>query len=474
MNAAVTKKDSEVRRGAINKSVAVIGPQLDALLPFYTLLVETAERCCDIKGTVDECRQRHLAILRSCLDAINSTLAEAEAARCALLPGATTALSAALQRKAWYTAVGDRSRRVTLTKVLSPFVLRHSCVVPLHPCILSDFCGARSSLTTLVELLKEKLFVVISAILGMRRVVVFSKVQSATVVCEAVLSLGILGQAVDPHYLSQRVFPYTSINFMTMFRGIAGFIVGTVNPMYETQTRWWDVFVDLDANTVTTATPELEDTLVGKSLPHVVSDMEAYKNVSRGIVHQRAMMASVTDVEQYVRQFLMEHMCMCVLSSQGTLVASRRGLPERFVTLTTLAQKRRATDWMVTDMRDISARFCERPEAQIVLLVSTLRRSHDFEDFELMQLVQELLRLVQSEDDMLQLLIALPAALDGLSPLVSKIFHGSLPVRMTVVALLRKIDASLVGRPCLAKVNGFLLNAFESLAKDLPDTSAAY
>jgi hypothetical protein len=138
---------------------------------------------------------------------------------------------------------------------------------------------------------------------------------------------------------------------------------------------------------------------------------------------------------------------------------------------------------MGTDLHESLLAFSRTTEATTSYLVACLRRSQSFEDFEIVQLVQEMLRSSNARE-LVYLLMQFPLSLGGLAPLAAKMVHSSLAVRMTVVTLLRKLEScadgvdvppqKAAGRACMTALNGFLLNIYESLNKELPDTSMAY
>lgn len=490
--AAITRKDAEVRRGGINKSVALIGPSIHLLEPFYELLVDAAEKCCEVKGKGALEMDQQRDILCKTFDAIRTALRETD--RQAGISKLTQ-----LDRCAFATAAGDCiGPNVATSTQVTCFNRRRKVIIP-H---LEAAFGAgsfqyrpRTSTTPLLALvqgLKDKIFVLLAALLGRCRVVVYSRSFPSTNVCECVVALGALMESVDPRFVRQRVYPYTSINHMSLFDSVPGFVVGTLNPMFESQKSWWDVLVDIssDGATLAVANSDMEAFLFinNDRCSHRGADKEAFRELHRGIVHRRSgLHASEQELECYVADFLQEYLRSCVTfalfgSPRSSLFKT---LPRKLMDVYPAAQRSRMERWMGTDLHDTLQQFSRSSDATASFLVSCLRRSQLFEDFEIVQLVQELLR--SSHDrDLVVVLSQFAASLGGLAPLAAKMVHGSLAVRMTVVTLMRKLEvctavptdgaanAKSAGRICVTKLNGLLMNIYETLHRDLPDTSMAY
>lgn len=487
--AAITRKDAEVRRGGINKSVALIGPSYPLIEPFFSLLVDTAEKCCEIKGKGEGEIRQQVAILKRAFDAIIAALQETELQRSA------SKLSQ-LDRRAYCTAGGDRSSALVASTIVSaPHGRKHKFVVPhLDGRSAGGFYLAplttTAPLVRLVQGLKDKLFLLLAALLGRRRVVVYSRSLPSTHVCETVLALGGWLEAVDASFVRQRVFPYTSINHMCLFNTIPGFVVGTLNPMFESQKSWWDVLVDISAEeaTLVTSNADMDSFLFmhHDRCSFHACDKDAYRELHRGMVHRRAgLQAADGELERFVEDFLGEYLRSCVTFAQfgGPRCTLGRALPARLVDAFSGAQRSRMERWVSTDLHDALLAYARTHDATASFLVACLRRSQSFEDFEIVQLVQEMLRS-SHERGLVHLLSQFPLSLGGVATLAAKMVHGSLAVRMTVVTLMRKLELCVdgdelqpqksAGRACVTKLNGFLLNIYETLNKELPDTSMAY
>ncbi|CUF85277.1 Hypothetical protein, putative [Bodo saltans] len=494
--AAITRKDAEVRRGGINKSVALIGPSIHLLEPFYDILVDAAEKCCEVKGKGDKEIRQQQEILQKVFDNILAALFEANQ-QC--LRGKLTQLD----RCAYAAAAGDRhSSAVASTAQVTCFARKHKVLIPhLEPTGFGSGSFAyhpktsTSPLLTLAQGLKDKLFVLLAALLGRCRVVLYSRSLPSTNVSECVLALGALMEAVDARFVRQRVFPYSSINHMSLFDSIPGFVVGTLNPMFESQKTWWDVLVDVSDTEVTLSVSNTDiETLLfmnNDRCSYRGADKEAYRELHRGIVHRRTgLQASDQELECYVADYLQEYIRSCVTFAMfGSPRSSLfKTLPRKLMDVYPAAQRSRMERWIGTDLHDALLLFSRSHDATASFLVSCLRRSQHFEDFEIVQLVQEMLR--SSHDrDLVLVLSQFALSLGGLAPLAAKMVHGSLAVRMTVITLMRKLEtctasggssyspissSKSAGRICVTKMNGLLLNIYETLNRDLPDTSMAY
>ncbi len=130
---------------------------------------------------------------------------------------------------------------------------------------------------------------------------------------------------------------------------------------------------------------------------------------------------------------------------------------------------------MLSDLHDEACKLVGQPDVCYFVWATALRVSKSFEDFEILQIVQEMLRATASSavstEEVLKLIGSFPLALSGLSPVASQMFHSSLAVRMAVVALLRRVDRSgaTVGKQAITQLNNFLSMALDQASKDLPD-----
>ncbi|ODQ81501.1 hypothetical protein BABINDRAFT_159782 [Babjeviella inositovora NRRL Y-12698] len=107
--------------------------------------------------------------------------------------------------------------------------------------------------------------VLINAVLSHRRIVVLGYHEPAQTVCDYVCHLVQLvnggGLLTD---LLRRVFPYIDISKLDTLEPLESYIIGTANPIFKQNPRWWDVLWDLDANEIVVATPQAAVTPQGK------------------------------------------------------------------------------------------------------------------------------------------------------------------------------------------------------------------
>ncbi|ORC90798.1 uncharacterized protein TM35_000072220 [Trypanosoma theileri] len=471
--AVVTRKDASVRRGGISKSVAILGPKLVWLEPFFPLLVETALQCCDVKGKTEEAVEKQTALLRRCFDSVAF-------AKVPLREGLSKVKDFLEMEVIRLSTRSPKTSHILYTT--SPFGTSHSIHIPVLP-ESYDFTFSRYGLERMVEICGSSFWFVVMAIILEKRIVVLSRQGLPNDVCEAVLSLGLIGDLLDPHFTTTKVFPYTSVNGFLHFSNIPGYIVGTLNPIFETQQAWWDVLCDLDNKTVIVS-PEGWNGIINnnnnnnsnnsnnnnKASNLSVDDVQFFKDIINKVYRMKALGESLCEQHTAVRLMIEEYIGLMIMIGDEANEIKRHELSHIIQNIflapnITRIRVRAQSEYMIQDMPENFLLLGEDPF--LLFSVATLRRASSCDEVELLQALHFLLDCVQTCKEVLLLLRRMPRALDGLNPLAAQLLHPSLQVRSTALELLRRLEVMQVGRDAIAAMNTFMYMVYEEASKKM-------
>ncbi|KEG14867.1 hypothetical protein DQ04_00271010 [Trypanosoma grayi] len=453
--AVVTRKDASVRRGGISKSVALLGPTLVWLEPFFPLLVETALQCCDVKGKTEEAMEQQTALLRRCFDAVK---------------GAATPLMRQLRETDSFLEmevmrISTRSLKPAhVSYTASPFGTPHYLNIPLSP-ESSDFTFSRCGLEQMVEVSGASFWTVLMAILLEKRIVILSRQGLPNDVCEAALSLGLIGNLLDPGFTAKKVFPYTSVNGFPHFSSVPGYIVGTLNPIFETQHGWWDVLCDLDNKSVMVSPDGGNGIKTGGVLAH---DIQFSREILSKVYRMRAMREPAGERHQAVLLSVEECLGLIIMVSEayethGYRVA--RSMQNTYLTPTILRLRASALRGSMLD--DMPDRYLFPGEDMTMFIsVAVVRRASSCEESELIYALHNLLGFVRSCKEVLLLLRRMPLALEGLNPLAAQLLHASSIVRQAALELMRRVEVFPPGRAAITAMNSFLFMVYEEASRE--------
>lgn len=456
-----TKRDTTARRGGITKAICLCGTELPFLFSVTPMVEATVQWCCNIKGSDADAIENQRHELASLFYALQKIAAE---------PCKLTIKSNPQQVRLRLHGLCDQSK--SLCKVSSAlaeksFKLEFPCSVPLADC--TGF-NHSISVARLVERLQHHFVVVLAAAVMDKRIVFLSRTLSAGEVSDTVMAFGAALSAVFPHFITRRVFPYTSINCMELFLSVPGFVAGTLNPMFEShQGEWCDVLVDMDANAVSTS-PEMQAILFPEGAKE--QDEEFAARLLDKMMFMRGLNVSELEVEMMVRDMVTERLMLllCCIATPEKVPSSLRSasLRTHMARLRSLQLSDLYDDWKMSGV-PLQA-FC----AEWFLGVYQLREVDNLEEFQILQCLQDIVHALQTEETTTALLARFPAGLGGLLPLASYLLHPSKAVRLLAIAILRRVDATPVGKEFISSLNSFALFAYDQAKLELPDTSSVF
>lgn len=147
----------------------------------------------------------------------------------------------------------------------------------------------------------------INAVLLGKRIIFVGHNIPANDVCECVFALcaAVTGCGIVYNNLSRRIYPYATLKCVDELLSIPGYIAGTTNPFFETQTDWWDIMVTLPKANITVS-PKIGYSQLKrrKSISGVTKPMllmhDFCSNLSTAICEHRG--------ENHVRLMFAQHM----------------------------------------------------------------------------------------------------------------------------------------------------------------------
>ncbi|KAG5498035.1 hypothetical protein GH5_02832 [Leishmania sp. Ghana 2012 LV757] len=480
--AVVSKLDSTARRGGITKSVAVLGPSLVWLEPFFPVLVAAAQYCCDVNGTDASALRELQRILKRCYDSINNAAGVVASGRAKVdqMTAEISKLCTLGNGQQAYVYYND-----------APFGDTIKAKIPLSPAP-SDIVFTRYSLESLIEALGPSWLQLLLGILTEKKILILSRKGEAADVCEAALSLGIIGNLLDCNFMAQKVFPYVSVSSVDYFMRVPGYIVGTLNPIFDNVNPWgWDLLCDLDNKSVITAAERLHRRATGLSsavggnwsaatagLANAVgvgggSDAEAlrnfpvplqqlYKQLVNTIYHLRALRIGAVERNRRLRLMVEDFLYTMVLV--GHVTGGTVPVPNVFYpTFTHRSVAALRSEMMLTSMMDnVRSHILHHNENPALLLHCVALRHCAGGETPVHRTLQALLALLNTAYDVRLFLRRMPLAVGGLNAVGMQLTSPSAEARAAAAELLARVELVPEGKAAIASMNNFFLMVYEN------------
>ncbi|CAG9578508.1 conserved hypothetical protein [Leishmania major strain Friedlin] len=480
--AVVSKRDSTARRGGITKSVAMLGPSLVWLEPFFPILVAAAQYCCDVNGTGESAVRELQRILKRCYDSVNNAAWMVAAGRAKVDQltaeiGKYCTLSSGQQAYVYYND--------------APFGNTIKAKISLSP-ESNDIVFTRYSLESLIEALGPSTLHLLLGILTEKKILILCRKGEAADVCEAALSLGVIGNMLDRDFMARKVFPYVSVSSVNHFMQVPGYIVGTLNPIFDNVNLWgWDLLCDLDNKSVITAAERLQRKTTGLSssaggnwsaatagLANAVgvgggNDAEAlrnfpaplqqlYKQLTNTIYHLRALRIGAVERNHRLRLMVEDFVYTVVLVGyvNGGSVSVPNALYSTFTHRSLSALR---SEMMLTSMMDnIRTHVLHRGENPALLLHCVALRHCAWGETPVQRTLQALLDLLNTECDVKLFLRRMPLAVGGLNAVSMQLTSPSAEARAAAAALLARVELVPEGKAAIASMNNFFVMIYEN------------
>ncbi|CAD2217996.1 Stabilization of polarity axis, putative [Angomonas deanei] len=482
--AVVTKRDSLAKRGGLTKSVAVLGPYVSWLEPFFSTLVEAAYYCCDIPGTDSDAEKQQENVLKTCFEMINKASALVASSMKKITP-----LESEVQR--FCTLTG--SPHLYVVHRDSPFGSFQKMRIPTFPS-LSDIMFVNFGLENLIEILGPSFMHLVEGVFTEKKIVILSRLGQATDVCEAALSLGMVGSILDPHFMAKKVFPYTSVNIADHFVGVPGYIIGTMNPIFLNSKTWkWDLLCNLDEKTVVFADEKKSSKRPGASLYAALTtnfsnataglrtsdtgkaahdsaneEMDVYKELVSLIYRFRALRIPTGERNKRIWLFLEEriHTLLLVDHAKSGDASILDILQHSFCTPSATQLRLRVQATSLVD--NVSTHVLQKNEpTALPLLCAALRRCSSGEDiFSVQRVLQAMLKFLDGKESILMLLRRMPIAVGGIDPIAFQLTHPSPTIRAVALQLLKTIETIPEGKSAISAMSNFLITVYDKQSSE--------
>lgn len=465
--ATMTRKDASVRRGGITKGVAFIGPDLVQLSAMWPAVETLVKRCCDVKGTDQDAIDAQFEIIKLLYNELMSEVQSLDESFLSLAAGDDGNPFAITEGSPWLSlrACGDD---LTTRKISKPSISEEPIYLPPPNTPIWFLTLHTFGIAEVLAAFKDNFSAILTALLCGRRIVVKGFGCPSTVVSEAVLAIGIIGSCISSDFMTTSVFPYSSITYMEKFLGLGTpYVVGTLNPMYDSRTEWWDLLCDLDTGTVTAG---ISTKMLITEAPHVEMDKDFCREVMQYLASTGGYLGQDRRVvEQGVRERMAEYVGTIMAAAAYTDHADKmtpvvKQLLEANHKRLMLAQLGGLFDLYMD--RQLGGGDAGRVELQ--LAVAALRRNDDATEEDIIQSLQCILRRVESgQQGPLHLLSILPHSMGGISPIANQLLNPQLAVRVIAMEVLSRIEGIPIGKRALGCLNSFVLLSMEQLRADM-------
>jgi hypothetical protein len=106
-------------------------------------------------------------------------------------------------------------------------------------------------------------------------------------------------------------------------------------------------------------------------------------------------------------------------------------------------------------------------EKSLELNVQRLKHSSFLEESEIISILQNIIRFVATDEEMMEFLSYFPESQGGLQCIAILLFHSSQVVKLLVVTIFNRLDTIKSGRSCIARLDTFLMLTFDRISKNL-------
>lgn len=481
--ATMTKKDATVRRGGITKGVAFIGPDLVQLGAMWPAIERLVKQCCEVRGTDQEAIDAQHAIIRDLYrdisdevaalrggsDPIGCAIAEAAVLRYGEAADAAGSAFSGSSASPWLALRSAHMGQPQTVRIARPSISGTEPIRLPLPSTPPWFMPLRTfGVAEVLSAFKDNFASILTALLCGRRIVVKGFGCPSTVVSEAALAIGIVGSCIVPDFITTRVFPYSSITFMDRFISLgAPYVVGTLNPMFDSRTEWWDLLCDLDTGAVTAG---ISTKMLIAEAPHVEGDRDLCRQLMQYLASSGGYLGHNRDVVEHgVRERIAEYVATVMAAAAHADHAHKmspaiRAMLEANRKRLMLAQLGGLFDTFVD--RHLGGGDIGRVELQ--LAVAALRRSEAATDEDVIQSLQTILRRIESgAQGPHHLLSVLPQATGGIAPVANQLLSTHLAVRVVALEVLSRIEGVPLGKRAVGCLNSFVLLAYEQIRNDM-------
>uniref|UniRef100_A0A7S2E3N0 UDENN domain-containing protein n=1 Tax=Octactis speculum TaxID=3111310 RepID=A0A7S2E3N0_9STRA len=373
-----------------------------------------------------------------------------------------------------------------------PLYLSRDEVMPEGSGILKD----------LLQIFNEDTMRIYNAVLSGQRVLFVGYNHAAGDVCKfAMAAASMISPPLEG--ILHRVFPYANLTDLS-FIETQGFIAGVTNPVFEENTRWWDLLCVLNLPEKSGVCMTVEEKLKederhhkrsGPSQQQVTEDKDARVEKSRLTARRHdalfieKVLSCITVVgddmiksmfHDYTRQILQE--CLeakktLQKSSQQELMSKSDAVQPpvpstdnarvlRFLSSGNAKSLDLEEDpWAHPSDEGVTSLGEAFSGAQLRRDILCLQTTETFVDDDIIEMFERLDTALQTEASLQVMLTLMTESAGGLHPIASGLLHSTQQVRLHALSLLRRLSSFPSTRASIASLNQFWEMAYQRAVK---------
>ncbi|OQS07237.1 hypothetical protein THRCLA_00757 [Thraustotheca clavata] len=439
-----TKHDANVRRGARVKSVGICSPY-QFCFAFRSLLDIAVEKLFELSLEAPiEAATQVLAKLYDTINLVDVSGVVKSPVEMRLLKRTMCAKPLCGQ-----VCISDESL------VFSTCAQWDDKIVPLK----IKLCSTKDQheeglLIDLIQRFGEQTMQIYNAVLTGSRIIMLGYNLPAGEVCSYVLSVSSL---LCPPLcgIVHRQFPYANLTDLA-FLNVPGYIAGVTNPMFKGKKEWWDMLCDLSTGDIMTTQQQEKDDAESSDHDFI---LEVIDGIQCGFSEEwvRSMF------EEYTRQNIADIVTgeahFIDLDAQGKRTA---------------INNRRITKWARTDNYDLfqKARQAELPSTPAFNIsflgyLQVLIHEHTPNDVHIERMYADFVSLLNTEDELKELLSYLPRSKGGLHIIAQGLFHPSISVKYNTIILLKRLESCPSTASTIKSLNPFVTLTYTRLHESI-------
>eukprot|EP01080_Neovahlkampfia_damariscottae_P006728 gene6728-10893_t len=442
MNYVKTKKEQNIKRGALVKSLTFCSTNFNCY-SFNEILKQLLNDLLEDKSGLEE------EIIKTSFDMIN------------LIEIPPLKKPTFHESLVWKYSVIDKYPLSMKQDILFQDV-KYQLEIPF------DFQDQNLSITNLVKNFKQDTMTIFNGLLEERRVLFVGWAIPTEMICFSTMSACLL---IDPiplnEIIKRRLYPYASLSSMYTELKSSGYIAGVANPMFKQRKEVWDILCDLDNNTIT-----VSDEILKQEQPqHTELDQKFISNMIALIDVLKMQGKTDRYIEMTLRSHFREYtLQLCKIATDDSL--SVKSSEEQKYLLISNAE--RINNWKSTNsfhfyIQSLEMKNKERKiqDKSVDLSIEKLKCSNFLDESEIIGILQNFIRYIKTDEEMIEFLTYFPESKGGLQSIAILLFHSSEVVKILIVTLFDRLDSLKEGRSSIARLDTFLMLTFDRISKSI-------
>lgn len=499
MNIIKTKHDSNVKRGAIVKAVAIFSPYnfLDCFKQPLEIVLESYFENLSEQTFIDFYHHINSLFDINTILPIPSELEKKMMRRGITLQPSGDIINAHIPDNWNYELMLNYNNNQGL-------ILKYPISIPLYKS-LNEYGNV--SISNLIKIFGDSTMRIYHGILTSRRIMFVGYGHAACDIAQLVLScVSMISPPLENTIL--RAFPYCNFSDLS-FLDIPGYIAGSTNPMFQSKESWWDLICILDLPNQTGSVygvgeKRLLDDHLNSSSNHLKSNSSSSSKSTQQLMlednsHLRNDQNFIIGVqslinnnfgEYYIKQEFYDYTCQIFYLANDTkgLIASSRlsenikKLHNRNIVRSSILkeskefQLSRKHFWkhlnspstvedLVNYDQGSSISTVMVPIGDVLLeCVRKLQCQVNLNDKEVSAIYATFIKYLNSERDLRALVVLFPESTGGLTLLVQGIFHHNIVIKLNCLHLLQRLSRYESTSPAIRiGLNPFIVITYDRL-----------